>query len=240
MNNFIVGIRYFLDGFALIRKPILRRFVYLPLLVNMVFFIGLFFLLHHYVGRFNIWLAEMLPAWLQWVDVVFGLLFFIAFSLVFVYTFAITANLLASPFNSLMSEEVEKYLTGQTPDQRGLLANLKDVPRILGRQAALLSYYVPRALLIFILFFIPVIHVAAMMLWLLFNAWFMALSFIDYPTDNHRVPLRDVRRWLVERRLTSFGFGLAVLAAMMIPIVNFFVIPAAVAGATKYWVEASK
>ena len=40
-----------------------------------------------------------------------------------------------------------------------------------------------------------------------------------------------------ERRLLSLGFGGAVMAALAVPVLNFLVIPCAVAGATAMWVE---
>ncbi len=71
----------------------------------------------------------------------------------------------------------------------------------------------------------------------LFHAWFMTLTYIDYPTDNHRIAMKDVRVWMKQRQWLSLGFGIGVLVASMIPIVNCLTIPAAVAGATKFWIE---
>ncbi|MDT8372288.1 MAG: sulfate transporter CysZ, partial [Gammaproteobacteria bacterium] len=48
------------------------------------------------------------------------------------------------------------------------------------------------------------------------------------------------RQILKQKRLLALGFGLATLGATMIPIVNFLVIPAAVAGATALYLERLK
>jgi len=37
--------------------------------------------------------------------------------------------------------------------------------------------------------------------------------------------------------MRTMGFGLAVLLTTLIPLVNFIVIPAAVAGATLFWIN---
>jgi len=74
-------------------------------------------------------------------------------------------------------------------------------------------------------------------LWFVFSAWMMAMQYIDYPMDNHRTTFDDMRKYLKTHRGISFGFGCAVMIAAMIPGVNFFVMPAAVAGATLMWVE---
>ncbi len=229
-----------MDGFRLISKPGLRRFVCIPLLINTILFALLFLVMQHYMGAFNHWFEHYLPAWLHWLSVILWIVFFVSFFLILTYTFVTIANIICAPFNSFLAEKVELYLTGQVKESRSLYENFKDIPRIVGRQLKILGYYLPRALLILILLFLPVVQAAAAIVWFLFNAWFMALTYIDYPTDNNRVSISSVRVWLNERRWVALGFGGSVLVASMIPIVNFFTIPAAVAAATKWWVEEQK
>lgn len=237
MSNALIGVAYFLEGLQLVSKPGLRRFVIIPALINLFLFIGLFLMLNHFVHEFNAWLVNFLPSWLGFLAVILWVLFLISFILFFIYTFVIIANMLAAPFNSLLAEKVELYLTGRTAPDQSWLSLIRDVPRVIFRQLAILGYYLPRLLLILILFFIPVLQVIAPVLWFLFNAWFLTMTYIDYPTDNHKIPVSQVREWLKQRRLTSWGFGISVLVATMIPILNFLSIPAAVAGATKFWLN---
>ena len=145
--------------------------------------------------------------------------------------------MIAAPFNSLLSEKVAMFLTKKAIEERSLIENVKDVPRTIYRQLAIIGYFLPRAILLLVLFFIPLIHVFAGLCWFLFSAWLMTLTYVDYPTDNQRIALYNVRMWMRKNRALSFGFGIAVLIATMIPIVNFFVMPAAVAAATKLWIE---
>lgn len=240
MNHPILGLHYFIDGFTLIGKPGVRRFVIIPLLINIVLFIGLFFLLHYFVSEFNLWFAAHLPAWLQWLSTVLWFLFFISFFMIIIYCFVTLANIISAPFNSILSEKIEFFLTGTSANERSVLDNIKDVPRIVGRQLTIIGYYLPRALLVLILFFIPIIQTIAPIVAFLFHAWFLTLTYLDYPTDNHRVSIQAVRAWMKERRSLSLGFGAGVLVASMIPIVNCLTIPAAVAGATKLWIEKKK
>jgi len=74
-------------------------------------------------------------------------------------------------------------------------------------------------------------------LWVLFSSWMLALDYHDYPMGNHQLLFREQRGILRQNRSLALGFGFATLGATMIPIVNFFVIPAAVAGATALFVE---
>jgi len=65
----------------------------------------------------------------------------------------------------------------------------------------------------------------------------MAIQYCDYPMDNNRVSFKDMKLSLKQRRMTSVGFGGLVSVGMMIPVFNLLVMPAAVVGATIYWVE---
>lgn len=237
MNGFVAGIGYLLDGFKLIFKPGVRRFVIIPVFINFAVFICLFFLLQHYMGEFNAWIIQFLPVWLHWFAIILWILFFISFFLLFIFTFVTLANLIASPFNSLLSEKVELLITGKQLESKTWLAIVRDVPRTIVRQAKLLGYYLIWTIFILILFFVPIIQTIAAILWFLFNAWMMTLTYVDYPADNHRVAVAKMRSQLMQKRWVSLGFGMSVLIGTMVPILNFFIISAAVAGATKFWVE---
>lgn len=238
MNNPITGLHYFLAGLNLIMRPGLKRFVVIPMMINILVFVALFFLLRHFFIEFNTWFNQYLPVWLHWFSIVLWVLFFLSFFIIFLYLFAVLGNIIAAPFNSFLSEKIEIYLKGKSHiPPNSFSENLKAIPKSIGRQLVIIVYYVPRALLLLICFFIPIIQVIAPLLWILFNAWFLTITYLDYPTENHRVSIQNLRLWLREKNWIAIGFGLSVLLMTIIPIVNFFVIPAAVAGATKFWVE---
>lgn len=239
MNNFFKGIGYFLSGFELIFKPGIKRFVFIPVFINIIIFASFFFIAEHYVLQLSNWFISYLPAWLFWLAYFLWLVFFFSFFLILIYTFVTVSNLLAAPFNSILSEKIEFYLSQKKFEQRSVMENIKDVPRILARQWSLILYYLPRALVLFILFFVPIIQAFAAFFWFLFNAWFMSLTYLDYPTDNNRIPLSIVHGELKRHRSLYLGFGISVLMTSMVPILNFLVMPAAVAGATKLWHERS-
>lgn len=237
IQAFLRGVHYFLAGFLLLFKPGVKRFVFVPLLINIILFISLFALLNHFMLIFNHWVMHFLPEWLAWLAIVLWFLFLISFLLFFVYTFVVFANLVAAPFNSFLAEKIEMHLSGEMSEVRTLTQNIKDFPRIIGRQLNILGYYLPRAIALLICFFIPVVQGVAAILWLIFHAWFLAMTYLDYPTDNHRIPIDRVQEWMRERRFVSLGFGVAVLVVSVIPVLNFLSIPAAVAGATKFYVD---
>jgi CysZ protein len=88
-----------------------------------------------------------------------------------------------------------------------------------------------------VLALIPGINVIAPWVWVLFGAWMMVIQYVDYPMDNNGVSFRKMKRSLSEQRLLHLGFGGGVSLLLMIPVVNFFVMPIAVAGATALYVS---
>ena len=236
-NTSFHGFYYLIEGFKLLNKPGLKRFVIIPLLINIILFIGFYFIARHFFAEFDHWLTNYLPSWLQWLGNILWVTFFVGFFLIFIYTFVAITNIISAPFNNFLAEKVELYLTGKTHAEKTLLENIKDTPRILLRQFSLIGYYLPRAFVLLIFFFVPVIQLFAALLWFGFNAWFMTLQYLDYPTDNHQIPLSHVHAWTWHHRLLSLSFGTGILVITMIPFLNFFIVPAAVAGATKLWIE---
>ena len=233
------GLRFLAQGFALIRQPGLRRFVIIPLLINSLLFIAAFFSAIHFIALLNAWLADFLPSWLIWLSWVVWLLF-AGTGLIFVYyTFTLFAVIISSPFNSLLAEQVEYHLSGQYPPsaRENWRAALKDIPRCLQREWTKLCYFLPHSLLLLLLCLIPLLQFFMPIITLLFSAWVLALQYLDYPLDNHRISFEQVRLFTRSQRWQTLGFGAGVVLMMLIPVVNLLVIPAAVAGATAWAVE---
>lgn len=240
MNQFLLGFNHLIAGFGLITKPGVRPYVLIPMLLNIIVFVLLFIVLRHYTAEFNDWFNHYLPAWLHWLSYLLWILFVASFFLAFLYTFVTIGNIISAPFNSFLAEKIQYQLTGAAPVDHGFLFAVKTAPRSMMRQAAILLYYVPRACLLLLLFFIPFAQIVAPVLWLAFNAWYMVIIYIDYPTDNNHIPFRQARNWLEANRMQTLGLGVAMLIASMIPGVNVISIPASVAAATRYWVLRDK
>src|SRR5690554_1708149 len=239
-GNFFRGLGYLGEGFSLIRQPGLRLFVVIPLTINIL----LFGLLFYFLGElFSVliatamgWLPDWL--WLQALDWLFWILYGAVILLILAYGFVIVANLSGSPFYGYLAELTEKHLTGQeVSTEGGWAAIIKDIPRALWREVQKIAYYLPRALGLLILGLIPVVNLVVAVLWFLFNSWMMALQYVDFPADNHRVSFPKLRKDLAASRLSALGFGLPVALAAMVPVLNLIVVPAAVCGATAFWVR---
>lgn len=232
------GPHYLRHGLKLVLSPGLRLFVLLPLAINLVLFVGLIYFAGH---EFSLWVNQLmptLPGWLSFLNYILWPLFMILVLLMVFFTFTMVANIIAAPFNGFLAEKVEVVLRGTDdfpPFSWAELAAI--VPRTLSRELRKLGYYLPRALGLLVLSFIPGVNLIAAPLWLVFGVWMMAIQYIDYPADNHKMSWQDMLAWLRSKRWASLSFGGVVYLVLLIPVVNVLMMPAAVAGATLFWVR---
>ncbi|WDE03254.1 sulfate transporter CysZ [Thalassomonas viridans] len=229
------GAAYFIKGFELIRLKGIRRFVFIPLIVNLLFFSAAFYYLFLELEHYMAILEGMVPEWLSWIGYVLWPLAIFTLLVIFSFIFSTVTNWLAAPFNGLLSEKVEERLTGQPASDGGITDIIKDIPRTLGREWCKLKYYLPRAIGFFlIMWFLPVI---GQLIWFLFVAWMMAVQYKDYPFDNHKISFAEMKSALQERKGLSYSFGITVAVFSMVPIINLIVMPVAICGATALWVD---
>jgi len=247
--GFIAGFQYFLKGFSLIRTPGIRRYAVIPLLINAILFIGALWFGISYIGGliesmqpevnadsafYMRWLGTLM-AWAGWVLIPLFVLIFMAVTF---YSFTLIANLIGAPFNSLLAEKIEDHLAGvSTVSSSNMLSMIKDIGGSFASEFRKLLYFALRAIPLLILFFIPGINVIAGLFWFLFSAWMLSIEYSDYPMGNHAIRFPHQRLTLKGNRMFALGYGTGVTIATMIPIVNFVVMPAAVAGATAMWVD---
>jgi len=233
----IKGFGYLIQGVKLLMQPNLRMFVLLPLLVNVIMFgLGLGLLVSYVSGWMDSFVA-WLPSWLSGIIWFLWTLFFGLFAMAVFWGFNLLANFIAAPFNGLLAEKVEQHLTGHIVEPATVGDVVATIPRSIGREISKLSYYLPRVVILLIISFIPGLNLIAPWLWLLFGAWMMAIQYVDYPMDNNVVKFRRMKQALAQQRLLHLGFGGGVSLLLMVPIVNFFVMPIAVAGATALYVS---
>ncbi|UTW06924.1 sulfate transporter CysZ [Pseudomonas benzenivorans] len=232
------GPQYLGEGLKLVLSPGLRLFVLLPLAINLILFVAL---VGFAVQQFGGWVDTFMPSlpdWLSFLEYLLWPLFVVLVLLMVFFSFTMLANVIAAPFNGFLAEKVEVVVRGEDHFPAFSWAELLAmVPRTLGREARKLLYFLPRAIGLLILTSIPVVNLIAAPLWLLFGVWMMAIQYIDYPADNNKMSWQDMLAWLREKRWQSLGFGGITYAALLIPGVNILMMPAAVAGATLFWVR---
>jgi CysZ protein len=241
--NPVSGPGYLFKGVGLIMRPGLRRFVLIPLGINIVVFAAAIYL---GIGQFeNLlqWIAGKIPSlpdWLSWLQqglewILWPLFVLLVVILVF-YGFSIVANLIAAPFNGLLAEKVELLLTKKPLNGGGGLkkAMAELLPTLFDELRKVLYALLWAIPFLLLAFFVPLI---GPLLWFMFTAWTLTLQYADFPMGNHRLKFREMRKRLRAQPLLSLGFGAATAGLTMLPVVNFIVMPSAVAGATAMWVD---
>jgi CysZ protein len=229
------GASYFIKGFSLIRQKGIRRFVFIPLAINVLLFGFAFYFVYLELNSYMESIMAWLPSWLDWLSVLLWPLAVLTVLVIFSFIFSTVANWLAAPFNGLLSEKMEAILSGQKEPQGDMLDIVKDIPRTLSREWQKLSYYLPRAIGFFIV--LCILPIFGQITWFLFIAWMMAIQYKDYPFDNHKIPFTQMKEVLKQNKSLSYSFGITVAAFSMIPIVNLVVMPVAICGATALWVD---
>jgi len=239
MKDLVKGAWYLFQGFNLIHQHGVRRFAYIPMLINIVLFSIAIWL---GVSQFDTWLHSMIPSWLpnwllDWIMWLIWPLFASLLLMIIFFSFSIIANILAAPFNGVLAEAVELKLLGRSPKGINWKEIIKDAPSMVKNELRKLAYVLMWVLPLFTLSWMPVISIIIPIIWLLFSSWMLAIDYHDYPMGNHQLKFPQQRALLKKKPTLALSFGFATLVATMIPIVNFLVIPAAVAGATALYLE---
>lgn len=229
------GAGYFFKGFELIRTPGIRRFVFIPLTVNLILFASAFYYMFLQLESYMLVIEDWLGESFSWLSNFIWPLAVLFVLVIFSFIFSSVANWIAAPFNGLLSEKVEALLTNQPLEDGSVLDVVKDIPRTLGREVSKLGYYLPRALGFFLLYWI--LPIIGQVLWFLFLAWMMAVQYKDYPFDNHKISFSQMRQALKQRQGLSYSFGITTAIFSMIPFINLVVMPVAICGATALWVD---
>lgn len=223
------------QALRVIFSPGLRRFVVIPLVLNILIFAALAYFAGAYFDDFmDRWLPSQ--SWLEFLRWILWILFAVAYALALFYGFTVIANLIASPFNGILAAKVEEMLTGHRPAEADDSVMKAIAPAIAGEINKIL-YLVSRAIPMLLLFLIPGVNILVTIAWLIFGLWFLAIEYADYPMGNHALRPRQQREHLRRNRLKSLAFGAGVTVMMLIPVLQFAAMPAAVAGATRLWVE---
>lgn len=237
--EFSSGPTYLLRGFALLRERSLRRYVVIPLVINILLVAALVSLLGWGLDRWlDAWLAG-LPDWLAWLEGVLWWVGIVLSTLAFCYVFTLLANLIASPFNGLLSGRVEELVTGRAPDS-GMSLTREMADGVLG-ELRRLRWYAGKALTLglvsLVLLFLPLANLAIAPLWFAFGAFMLAFEYLDQPMGNRGMAFDAKIARLRAHRWRHLGFGSLVTLATAVPLANLVVMPAAVVGATLLYLE---
>jgi len=175
---------------------------------------------------------SLLPAWLDWLNWIILPLFSLTILISVFYSFTIIGNIIAAPFNSLLSEKYQQLLTGhiETDDDESIIQLLS---RTLSAELKKLSYIILWLIPLLIITVIPFINLISPFLWIVFAIWMLSLEYLDYPMANHNLRFPQVRQTAHQQKSMTLGLGSGLFILTSIPLLNFIAIPAGVIAATK-------
>lgn len=232
------GIEYFLKGWSLAFSPGIKRFVFLPLIANIVIMSALFYWFFTSITGVVDWGLSYVPSWLQWLGYIVVFIVILILAILFCYFFSTVTNIIAAPFNGILAEQVEAKLTGMPAVDTSWLSIIKDLPRIFGREFKKLLNYLLWAIPILLTYFIPIIGQSVTpVVWFLFTAWQINIQYADYAFDNHKIAFHRMCELLRQDKADNLVFGMLVSFFTMVPVLNLIIMPIAVCGATAMWVD---
>ena len=225
-NNPVLALNCLLQGVKLLNHPQLRKYLIIPLFINVVLYTCAFILGYHSVSAL---IHQFIPDWLSWLNWILWPLFFISFLIIGFFTFTLVANLIAAPYYSQLSAKaLQIVLDHEVPiiEQPWNKVFVGELNRI--------GYLVVRTIPLLLLFLIPVVNLIAPVLWAIFAAWGFAMEYMAYPMENRGLAFPDQKQFLQQSRWGALSFGGVAGLALTLPLVNLVVGQAAVIGATIY------
>ncbi|KTD61280.1 sulfate transporter CysZ [Legionella shakespearei] len=227
MLSFLRGMWYMVRGFRALSTSGLKRYIILPILINVFLFTGLFYFSYHYLSPYAHYYLDKLPSWLSFLSGVFFILFIICCFLLFLSLFTVVFNIIAAPFNSLLAEKAQTVLYKlPIPSQ----SFHEMAIRSMKRQGQFLIYYLIRLLIVGLLFFVPFIQPIYPFIWFLFTAWIISIQYQDFAMDNNLISFKEMQEHVKDNKMRSLGFGTLINLTSFIPILNLLIMPAAVIG----------
>lgn len=243
LRRFMLGFGYPLRGARLVLSH--RGLLVLsaaPILITTILYgAGLYLFFGHLTDVVNaIWAQPEVESWWQWLllglwYLLYPIAVLLALAVVY-FSIIVVANVVATPFNEVISEKVEGLARGREVGPPFSWAGfLGDVARglvhTLKRLLLLAAIMVP-IVLVGLVGLAPVSAVVGTAV----ASLFLALEYLDPAMSRARIPFRDKRRLVLDNLPLCLGFGAAVYVLLIVPFVAIFCIPPCVAGATLLYV----
>jgi CysZ protein len=221
-------------------KPQLLKYLIIPFLINLlVFTITVYFGLDLFQGMFEIYA----PSTEIWYGII---LYYLAWTIalllttvVVFFSFTVFGNLIASPFNELLSERTEALIVGAQPGECFSLRRFwKDSKSAIIVEIKKITVFVICMLLLFGINFIPGIgSLIYAVLAPALTLFFLVVEYMAFVLMRKQLSFTAQRRYIFKRPVLMIGFACGIFCLLAIPFVQFFCIPLAVVGATLLWCD---
>lgn len=240
------GLAYPFKGlrFVFFEHPGLARFWLPPILLTMLILVGWLVLGWTWHDDIVNAMWEMPTGEGFWVRVL-GALHWLLRALVLIVLWALGfvvvvlfTNVIAAPFNDLLSEKVEEIVTGRAGPPFSWKAVARDTARSVVLEGFKLLIYAVVMGAMFLISFVPLVGpVLHAIVGFLFTTIYFAIDYIDWPASRRNRGIHYRFGMVHEHFLPMFGFGTGVWLFLFVPLVNLLFMPAAVAGGTLLFLD---
>jgi CysZ protein len=150
-----------------------------------------------------------------------------------------TAQIAGAPFYDALSHAVEALRAGHSPEATTLSALLRDAARSVQLAVVKLAIYVAWMVPLWLIgWFVPVVGpISQAALGFALTVAFLAIDHVDWAAARHGLSVGERIRLLGAYPGPLLAFGLCVWCFLFVPVVNLFLIPAAVAGGTLLFID---
>lgn len=257
--SLITGATYPLKALKLFyHNPPLRGYIILPVIVNIIVGISLYFglvlpglnqidktvlILGNQIDE---WVAN-LPQWLHYLDIlanilgwllrvglVTGLLLIIGFLLLQF------GGIFGAPWYGQLSEKVEELQTGQPavlPPQT-LTSSIQDIGRAILYELKKIGLQILIGLPLLLLNFIPGFGTLLFTIGgIALASTIVCLDFLDSPMERRRFRFRDKLKMILRTFPASGSFALVCFGLVVIPFLNLLAIPVCIAAGTMFFCD---
>jgi len=234
VDGFAKGIRAPLAGVRFLAgHPNLLRWFAVPVLINIVvycagaylFFTRLASLLHWIFGQPETW--YMKAAFYSVGTIIAGV-----FAVFLVFTFTAVGLIVAGPFLDVLSRKIDETRFGFDPAGAGSSV-IRGIWVIAAAQVKKLILFLLIQALLLLAWLIPGIgQIVGAPLQLAVTFFSLAWEFWDFPLDRRGMDYRAKKEFMRANKMAALSFGAVCGMYMLVPLLNFLMIPASVAGAT--------
>ncbi|MEZ4871781.1 MAG: EI24 domain-containing protein [Bdellovibrionales bacterium] len=245
-NSFGSGLVFLFKGFSTLKEhPSLKKYIILPLAIDLlVFFFGLFMLggfVMEQVAKMSVWLMGVL-SFAEGIDWLFGVIYYplmlvaiIAFGIFWIYITFILGTVVAAPFNALLAEKTLLALGAVKEQKFKMLSWMKFTIKMLFASVVKAIVFTFFALILFVCSLIPGLNVVSA-----FGA-LLIVSFdcLDYSYEVLEMGFGKRFSHFIKFLPTAGGMATSLGATLIIPGSTLLLLPVAVVGASRLLTESN-
>jgi len=220
--------------------PRLFQYILIPFVINLIVFSGAVYL---GLGFFGSTVVDHIPQGDAWYwSALYWFLWTIAVLLTAVlvfFSFTVVGNLLASPFNDLLSERTEEVFSGKITDEHFSLGRFfREAWQTILLEVKKIWVFVVIMVLIVPLNLLPGIgNSLYSLLAISLTLFFLCFEYLGFVMVRKHQFFREQKKYIFARKFLMLGFSCGVLAILAIPFMQLLCIPLAVMGMTRLWCE---